>query len=322
MPALQLRSDRRRLPERDGRLARHRRGVRRQRANGARRIFVSVDSSRRSGSHRSLRKRNRISSDQHPQWFIKDADGAPLRSDRVTFGGWRRGPWYALDGTHPEAQIASRTRVPDDANRMGLHLLQARRQLLGRDARRTVPRRARDTRRGLPPRHGRPIVRGAGDSFLLGCNHPMWPSLGLIHGSRSSNDIKRTWDRIKTTGISEPAAQLAERASVVERSGCDCAGERSDRCRVSVSRVRHLCERRDGAVRRRFDEAAAGSRRDAQKTPAADRRRRGFRRRLAPAWNRDAAGSRACCACSTGTTRRSPGRFACGAACGHRLLDR
>ena len=43
------------------------------------------------------------------------------------------------------------------------------------------------------------ILRGAGDSFILGCNHPIWPSAGLIHGSRSSNDIKRTWDRIKTT---------------------------------------------------------------------------------------------------------------------------
>ena len=40
----------------------------------------------------------------HPDWFVKDADGRPLRSDLVTFGGWRRGPWYALDGTHPEAQ--------------------------------------------------------------------------------------------------------------------------------------------------------------------------------------------------------------------------
>jgi alpha-galactosidase len=43
------------------------------------------------------------------------------------------------------------------------------------------------------------ILRGADDSFVLGCNHPIWPSLGLIHGSRSSNDIKRSWDRIKTT---------------------------------------------------------------------------------------------------------------------------
>ena len=39
------------------------------------------------------------------------------------------------------------------------------------------------------------ILRGAGDGFILGCNHPIWPSFGLIHGSRSSNDIKRTWDR-------------------------------------------------------------------------------------------------------------------------------
>jgi alpha-galactosidase len=43
------------------------------------------------------------------------------------------------------------------------------------------------------------ILRGADDSFILGCNHPIWPSLGVIHGSRSSNDIKRTWDRIMTT---------------------------------------------------------------------------------------------------------------------------
>src|SRR5206468_9353840 len=27
----------------------------------------------------------------------------------------------------------------------------------------------------------------------------IWPSAGLIHGSRSSNDIKRTWDRVMTT---------------------------------------------------------------------------------------------------------------------------
>jgi alpha-galactosidase len=30
------------------------------------------------------------------------------------------------------------------------------------------------------------IRRGAGDAFLLGCNHPIFPSLGLIDGSRSS----------------------------------------------------------------------------------------------------------------------------------------
>jgi alpha-galactosidase len=43
------------------------------------------------------------------------------------------------------------------------------------------------------------VRRGAGDAFLLGCNHPVWASLGLVHGSRSSNDIKRAWSRVAGT---------------------------------------------------------------------------------------------------------------------------
>jgi alpha-galactosidase len=135
---------------------------------------------------------------QHPEWFVKDSDGKPLRSDRVTFGGWRRGPWYVLDGTHPEVQqhfenffrVMKRewgcTYFKLDANFWGaIHG--------GRfhDARAT---RIEAYRRGM-----KAILRGVEDSFVLGCNHPIWPSLGLIHGSRSSNDIKRTWERIETT---------------------------------------------------------------------------------------------------------------------------
>jgi len=37
-------------------------------------------------------------------------------------------------------------------------------------------------------------VRGAGDAFILDCNHPVWTSFGLIHGSRSSGGIHRKWD--------------------------------------------------------------------------------------------------------------------------------
>jgi alpha-galactosidase len=137
--------------------------------------------------------------EQHPDWFVKDDTGAPLRSDRVTFGGWRRGPWYVVDGTHPEAQAhleqVFRTMREDwgctyfklDANFWGaIHG--------GRfhDARAT---RIEAYRRGMQA-----IIRGAGDAFILGCNHPIWASTGLVHGSRSSNDIKRTWDRIATTG--------------------------------------------------------------------------------------------------------------------------
>ncbi len=135
---------------------------------------------------------------QHRDWFVKDADGAPLRSDRVTFGGWRRGPWYVLDGTNPDVQRhfeqLFRTMRTDwgctyfklDANFWGaIHG--------GRfhDARAT---RIEAYRRGMQA-----VLRGAGDSFILGCNHPIWPSIGVVHGSRSSNDIKRAWDRVMTT---------------------------------------------------------------------------------------------------------------------------
>ena len=43
------------------------------------------------------------------------------------------------------------------------------------------------------------VLKGAGDSFILGCNHPLWPSLGVIHGSRSSGDISRSWETVSST---------------------------------------------------------------------------------------------------------------------------
>ena len=133
-----------------------------------------------------------------PDWFVKDAEREPLRSDRVTFGGWRRGPWYALDGTHPEAQSHLERVFRTMRTEWGCTYFKLDANFWGamhggrfHDRRAT---RIEAYRRGMQA-----IARGAADSFLLGCNHPIWPSLGLIHGSRSSNDIKRSWDRIKTT---------------------------------------------------------------------------------------------------------------------------
>ena len=45
------------------------------------------------------------------------------------------------------------------------------------------------------------IIRGAGpDAILLGCNAPMWPSLGLVNMMRTGNDIDRSWDNFSGTG--------------------------------------------------------------------------------------------------------------------------
>jgi len=135
---------------------------------------------------------------QHPEWFVKDDDGKPLRSDRVTFGGWRRGPWYVMDGTHPQVQRHYENLFRTMRREWGCTYFKLDANFWGaihggrlHDSRAT---RIEAYRRGMQA-----IVRGAGDSFILGCNHPIWASLGLIHGSRSSNDIKRSWERVATT---------------------------------------------------------------------------------------------------------------------------
>lgn len=136
--------------------------------------------------------------EQHPDWFVQDANGKPLRSDTVTFGGWRRAPWYVLDGTHPAVQSHLEKLFQTMRRDWGCSYFKLDANFWGaihggrfHDRRAT---RIEAYRRGM-----RAIVKGAGDSFILGCNHPIWASLGLIHGSRSSNDIKRSWERIETT---------------------------------------------------------------------------------------------------------------------------
>jgi alpha-galactosidase len=135
---------------------------------------------------------------QHPDWFVKDDEGKPLQSDRVTFGGWRHGPWYVLDGTHPEVQQHFEKLFRTMRREWGCTYFKLDANFWGAihgghfyDPHAT---RIEAYRRGMEA-----VLRGAGDSFVLGCNHPIWASLGLIHGSRSSNDIKRTWERVATT---------------------------------------------------------------------------------------------------------------------------
>jgi alpha-galactosidase len=136
---------------------------------------------------------------QHPDWFVKGDDGKPLPADRVTFKGWRRGPWYSLDGTHPEVQKHFEALFHTMRGEWGCTYFKLDANFWGaihgghfHDPKAT---RIEAYRRGMQA-----ILKGAGDSFILGCNHPIWPSFGLIHGSRSSGDIKRTWEVVAKTG--------------------------------------------------------------------------------------------------------------------------
>ena len=66
---------------------------------------------------------------------------------------------------------------------------------MNHEARTTNATRIEAYRRGLEA-----IRRGAGQALLMGCNHPLWPSLGLIHASRSSLDIERSWPSFTSIG--------------------------------------------------------------------------------------------------------------------------
>lgn len=136
---------------------------------------------------------------EHPDWFVQDAEGRPLRSDTVGFGGWRLGPWYCLDGTHPKVQEHLEALFRTLREEWGVTYFKLDALYWGaihggrfHDPSAT---RVEAYRRGLAA-----IRRGAGDAFLLGCNHPLWPSLGLIDGARTSMDVERSFASFARTG--------------------------------------------------------------------------------------------------------------------------
>jgi alpha-galactosidase len=131
----------------------------------------------------------------HPEWFVQNSAGRPMPAAEVTFAGWGGGGWYCLDGTHPGVQqhLEDVFRVMREQWGCTYFKLDANFWGAVHGGRFHDPRatRVEAYRRGMEA-----IRRGAGDAFLLGCNHPIWPSLGLIDGSRSSGDISRSWKAV------------------------------------------------------------------------------------------------------------------------------
>jgi alpha-galactosidase len=134
---------------------------------------------------------------EHPDWLVQEgATGTPLLSSDVSFGGWRNGPWYALDGTHPGALAYLESVFATMRREWDCHYFKLDALYWG--ALHGGSRHDRGATRVEAYRRGMAAVRaGAGpDSFLLGCNAPMWASLGAVHGMRVSNDVARAWDRL------------------------------------------------------------------------------------------------------------------------------
>lgn len=138
---------------------------------------------------------------EHPDWFVKDDAGKPLRSDRVGFGGWGvDGPWYGLDGSHPAAR-AFLTSVFRRFSDMGFRHFKLDALywgcLKGALFHSDHVTRVESFRLGMAAiREGLPA-----DAFVTAANHPLWPCLGLIDASRTSMDIFPTWESVRSTSL-------------------------------------------------------------------------------------------------------------------------
>jgi alpha-galactosidase len=148
----------------------------------------------------------------HPDWFIRNQDGEPLRA--AYNPTWTRGEEksaYALDPSHSGftqhlEQLFSRLVHQFGYQYLKLDFLFAG-ALQGKchDPNLT---RAQRLRRGLET-----IRRGAMDqAFILGCGCPLGPAVGIVDGMRIGPDVAPYWG-----GDVEPGTRLAIE-SIVARS--------------------------------------------------------------------------------------------------------
>jgi len=128
----------------------------------------------------------------HPDWFVQDENGNPIvyRNRNI------------LDGTNPEARRFQRSYLNWMYNACGLRYFKLDFTEYG-----TLPGVRFD-----PTKTGVEAYRMAmeemtrdvrGDSFILNCNAPFWPGLGLSHGNRTSNDIHRRWPIFKMNALEQ-----------------------------------------------------------------------------------------------------------------------
>ncbi len=126
----------------------------------------------------------------HPDWFVRRADGSPLPAEEVTYGGWRCTPWYMLDGTHPQALAYLREVVTTMRRDWKVDYFKLDALYWG--AVHGGLRQRPNATRIEAYRAALQVIHDAADgAFVLGCNAPMWPSLGLVDGMRIGDDIER-----------------------------------------------------------------------------------------------------------------------------------
>ncbi|MCL2879475.1 MAG: alpha-galactosidase [Treponema sp.] len=124
---------------------------------------------------------------EHRDWLVRDEDGNP--TNRLC----HKKDWCILDGTHPGARSYLKKIMRYMHDDCGLRYFKL--DFLSYGA---LPagRRYDETKTSVEAfRMGMiaMLEEIADDSFVLACNAPFWPCLGLAHANRTTNDIFRDW---------------------------------------------------------------------------------------------------------------------------------
>jgi alpha-galactosidase len=136
----------------------------------------------------------------HPDWYVQGDAGEPLDSAKIAFGGWYAGGhWRALDGSNPAACDYLEKTFKMMREKYGITYFKLDANYWGaiHGGKRFNPKftRVESYRRGMEA-----VLRGAGPgAVILGCNAPMWPSLGLVNAMRTGNDLARNFGNFRAT---------------------------------------------------------------------------------------------------------------------------
>jgi len=133
----------------------------------------------------------------HPDWLVKDEEGNP--TNRRCY----KKDWFILDGSHPEARQSLKKLIRYMYDECGLRYFKL--DFLSYGA---LPagRRYDETKTSIEAyRMGmKAMLEEVGDdSFVLACNAAFWPTLGLAHGNRSTNDIFRAWKQVRGNALEQ-----------------------------------------------------------------------------------------------------------------------
>ncbi|ODN30305.1 glycoside hydrolase family 36 protein [Fervidobacterium thailandense] len=122
---------------------------------------------------------------EHPDWLVKDENGSP----RVAYQNWNKNI-YALDTTYPEVKEWLR-KLFSDLKDAGFEYFKIDFLFAGA----IQGKRYTDCTPIEAYRQGLEVIRQTvGDSFILGCGAPLWPSVGYVDGMRIGADTATFWD--------------------------------------------------------------------------------------------------------------------------------